>query len=300
MAYQGLSKTCAAEKYVTLRLMAARGSMPRVGGGMGAVTTIDLTRKPLEAPCPEPARNGSDLRSFSPSSGSRAYNGRIMKVLVIEDSDRLRRSLCQGLEHAGFAVDQAEDGAVGLEFLAAYTYDVVILDLMLPRVDGLEVLRRLRSEGNEVHVLILSAKDQVDDRVRGLDLGADDYLVKPFSFDELCARLQALVRRRHQVKNPQITIGPLLLDTARRQVERDGEVIHLTPSEYALLELLCLRAGRVLSQGQLLEMLYRSDADISSNVIEVLISSLRRKIQRRDEPPIIQTRRGHGYLVEAP
>lgn len=223
-----------------------------------------------------------------------------MKVLVIEDSNRLRRSLSLGLGHAGFAVDAAEDGEVGLEFLATYTYDVVILDLMLPNIDGLEVLRRLRSEGNDVHVLILSAKDQVEDRIRGLDLGADDYLVKPFSFDELCARLQALVRRRHQAKNPRITLGPLLLDTARRQVEREDQVIHLTPSEYALLEFLSLRPGRVFSQPQLLEQLYRSDTEISSNIIEVLISSLRRKIHRPGEPPIIQTRRGHGYLVEIP
>ncbi len=221
-----------------------------------------------------------------------------MKVLVIEDSDRLRRSLGQGLGHAGFAVDQAEDGAVGLEYLAIYTYDVVILDLMLPNISGLEVLQRLRAEGNDVHVLILSAKDQVEDRVRGLDLGADDYLVKPFSFDELCARLQALVRRRHQAKNPQFAVGPLLLDTARRQVERDGQILHLTPSEYSLLEFLSLRSGRVFSQNQLLEQLYRSDAEITSNVIEVLISSLRRKIHRPGEPPIVQTRRGHGYLVE--
>jgi len=221
-----------------------------------------------------------------------------MKILVIEDSQRLRRSLGQGLKHAGYAVDLAEDGSEGLEFLATYEYDVIVLDLMLPGMSGLEVLQRLRENGSDVHVLILSARDQVEDRVRGLEVGADDYLVKPFAFDELCARIQALVRRRHQVKNPRLEIGPLVLDTARREVIRDGESVHLTPSEYALLEFLVVRAGRVFSQNQLLEQLYRSDSEVSSNVVEVLISGLRKKIQRPDEPSIIRTRRGHGYLVE--
>lgn len=221
-----------------------------------------------------------------------------MKILVIEDSQRLRRSLGQGLAHAGYAVDLAGDGSEGLEFLATYTYDVVVLDLMLPGISGLEVLGQLRESGSDVHVLILSARDQVEDRVRGLEVGADDYLVKPFAFDELCARLQALVRRRHQVKNPRLEVGPLVLDTARREVSRDGQAIHLTPSEYALLEFLVVRAGRVFSQNQLLEQLYRSDSEVSSNVVEVLVSGLRKKIQRADEPSIIRTRRGHGYLIE--
>lgn len=221
-----------------------------------------------------------------------------MKVLIIEDSARLRRSLGEGLQHAGFVVDLAEDGYSGLEFLASYSYDVVILDLMLPGIDGLEVLRRLRSAGNDVHVLILSARDQVEDRVRGLDLGADDYLVKPFSFDELCSRLQALMRRQHQAKNPVLQVGPLEVDMARRQARRDGNAIHLTPSEYNLLEFLCLRPGQVFSQSHLFDHLHDGDSETSSNVVEVWISSLRRKIHRAGEPPLIRTRRGHGYLVE--
>lgn len=221
-----------------------------------------------------------------------------MKVLLIEDSARLRRSLGEGLKHAGFVVDLADDGHVGLEFLATYNYDVVVLDLMLPGIDGLEVLRRLRSGDNDVHVLILSAKDQVEDRVRGLEHGADDYLVKPFSFDELCARLQALTRRRHQAKSPLLRIGTLELDTARREVRRDGDAIHLTPSEYNLLEFLCLRRGQVFSKVQLFDHLHHGHSETSSNVVEVWISSLRRKLHRTEEPPLIRTRRGHGYLVE--
>ena len=221
-----------------------------------------------------------------------------MKVLIIEDSNRLRRSLGQGLKHAGFVVDMAEDGITGLDFLAVYAYDVVVLDLMLPGISGLDVLRQLRSEGNDVHVLILSAKDHVEDRVRGLEVGADDYLIKPFSFDELCARLQALGRRRHQAKNPQLAVGPLCIDTARRTVQRGGEDIHLTPSEYLLLEFLSQRSGQVFSKHRLLDQIHPSESEVSSNVVEVLVSSLRRKIHRPGEPPIIQTRRGHGYLVE--
>ena len=221
-----------------------------------------------------------------------------MKVLVIEDSDRLRRSLGEGLKKAGYAPDLAADGTEGLHYLDAYEYDVVVLDLMLPGISGLEVLRRLREEGSSVHVLILSAKDQVDDRVRGLEMGADDYLVKPFSFDELCARIQALVRRRYQAKNPVLRVGPLEIDTSRRQVSRGGEPLHLTPSEYALLEVLALGSGRVYSRDQLLDHLYRSDAEVSSNLIEVLVSGLRKKIHLPDEPPIITTRRGFGYLIE--
>ena len=221
-----------------------------------------------------------------------------MKILIVEDSDRLRRSLSEGLRHAGHAVDQASDGNEGLDFLTSFTYDVVVLDLMLPGLSGLEVLRRLREEGSDVHVLILSARDQVEDRVRGLEAGADDYLVKPFAFDELCARLQALSRRRHQAKNPRLRFGPLVLDTTRREVRRDEELVHLTPSEYAVLEFLALRAGRVFSKGQLMEQLYHSDTEVSSNVIEVLVSSLRKKIHRSGEPPILRTRRGYGYLVE--
>jgi two-component system copper resistance phosphate regulon response regulator CusR len=221
-----------------------------------------------------------------------------VKILLVEDSQRLLRSLSQGLKKLGYAIDAAADGEQALALAETYDYHVIVLDLMLPGVPGLEVLRRLRSRGNGVHILILSARDGVDDRVKGLQLGADDYLVKPFAFDELCARIQALVRRRHQAKNPVIHLGSLEIDAARRQVSRAGTALHLTPSEYALLEFLAYQRGQVFSQEQLVEHLHRSDSDVSSNVIEVLVSGLRRKIHVQGEPPIVQTRRGFGYFVE--
>lgn len=221
-----------------------------------------------------------------------------MKVLIIEDSERLRRSLRQGLTKTGYAVDLAADGDEGLAFAETYEYDVIVLDLMLPGLPGLAVLEKSRAQGRNVPILIMSARDRVEDRVRGLSLGADDYLVKPFAFEELRARIQALVRRRHEMRSPTIRVGPLQLDTARRQVSRGDTPIPLTPSEYALFEFLAYRPGRVFSQEALFEHLYRSDSEVSSNVIQVLISGLRKKIQLQGEPPIIRTRRGFGYVIE--
>ena len=221
-----------------------------------------------------------------------------MKILLVEDSQRLLRSLGQGLKKLGYAVDLAADGEEGLALAETYDYHVIVLDLMLPGLSGLEVLRRLRARGRDAHILILSARDRVDDRVQGLQLGADDYLVKPFAFDELCARIQALIRRRHQAKNPVIQVGPLEIDAARRQVSRNGDALHLTPSEYALLEFLAYQRGRVFSKEQLVEHLHRSDSDVSSNVVEVLVSGLRKKIHTHGQPPILCTRRGFGYVVE--
>ena len=221
-----------------------------------------------------------------------------MNVLVVEDSERLRRSLTQGLTRAGFAVDAAADGEEGLEFALSYEFDAIVLDLMLPGMSGLQLLERLRDSGSDVHVIILSAKDQVEDRVKGLELGADDYLIKPFAFGELCARIHALVRRKYQEKNPRISVGDIVLDTAGKRVSRGKDPIHLTPSEYSLLEYLCLRKGIVVSQSQLIEHLYDSEAEVGSNVIEVLVSGLRKKIHRPDVSPIVKTRRGFGYVVE--
>lgn len=222
-----------------------------------------------------------------------------MKVLVIEDSERLRRSLATGLSRSGFAVDTAADGEMGLEYLASYDYDAVVLDLLLPKVPGLEVLRTLRDQGSDVHVLILSARDQVQDRVHGLELGADDYLIKPFDFDELCARLQALIRRSYRSKNPRLHLtDELELDTTAKKVWNGEGEIHLTPSEYQVLEHLVLRRGRVTSKTQLVEHLYHSEDDVGSNVIEVIVSNLRKKIQRDGQPPVVRTRRGFGYVIE--
>ncbi len=222
-----------------------------------------------------------------------------MKLLVIEDSERLRRSLGHGLRRAGFAVDLSADGREGLGYAEVNDYDVVILDLMLPGMDGLTVLRTLRQRGRKTHVLILSAKDQVQDRILGLELGADDYLVKPFSFEELCARVRALIRRRYETKNPMLRVHGVEIDMAQRKVRLDGEPLALTPAEYALLELLALRRGRVVTREQILDQLYASEAEVASNVVEVLVYSLRKKIQPAGAPPVIVTRRGSGYLIEA-
>jgi DNA-binding response OmpR family regulator len=221
-----------------------------------------------------------------------------VKILLVDDSERLRRALGQGLKKLGHAVDLAGDGEDGLALAETYEYDIVVLDLMLPGVPGLEVLRQLRARGRPASVLILSARDRVEDRVKGLQMGADDYLVKPFAFDELCARIQALGRRRHGVKSPTIRLGALEIDSARRAVLCRGHPVHLTPSEYALLELLAYQRGRVFSQEQLVDHLRRSDAEVSSNVVEVLVSGLRKKIHADGEPPILRTRRGFGYFVE--
>jgi len=221
-----------------------------------------------------------------------------VKILLVDDSQRLLRSLGQGLRKLGYAVDLAGHGDEGLDLAETYAYDVIVLDLMLPGLPGIEILRRLRAGGNGAHILILSARDRVEDRVKGLQLGADDYLVKPFAFDELCARIQALVRRRHEAKNPVIRLGPLTIDTARREVSRDGGALHLTPSEYALLEFLAYRRGQVFSQEQLIQHLRRSDSEVSSNVIQVIVSGLRKRIHGPGHPPILRTRRGFGYYVE--
>ncbi len=221
-----------------------------------------------------------------------------MKLLIIEDSQRLLRSLGSGLKKMGHSVDLVADGIEGLEFARYTDYDVVVLDLMLPGLDGLSILRKLRALGRQTHILILSARDQVEDRVRGLQLGADDYMVKPFSFDELCARLGALARRRYAAKSPVIVLGPVTLDTAARLVERGGSAVNLTPAEYAILEHLALNRGRVISKERLLEAIHDSDSSAGPNVVEVLICNLRRKLADKRDEPVIATRRGYGYVIE--
>ncbi|MFI5401740.1 MAG: response regulator transcription factor [Planctomycetota bacterium] len=221
-----------------------------------------------------------------------------MKVLVIEDSEKLQRSLLHGLKSSGFAVDVVGDGEEGLAYAKHGTYDVIVLDLMLPKMDGLTVLRKLRATGSDTHVLILSAKDQVGERVEGLQIGADDYLTKPFAFEELVARIRALIRRKYDAKEPVHRVGPLRIDTARRMVVRGDEPIPLTPQEYAVLEYLVTRRGHVVSKSDLLDHLYAGDGSASENAVEVLVHQLRKKVQEGSSPEVIQTRRGYGYLVE--
>jgi len=222
-----------------------------------------------------------------------------MRVLVIEDSERLRRSLEIGLRRSGYAVDLAADGAQGLWSAQSNAYDVIVLDLMLPEVDGLTVLQTLRRKEIASGVIILTAKDCIEDRVRGLKLGADDYLVKPFSFDELLARIQAITRRRHGVRSPEIVIGDLQVDTAARTVRRGGAMIELPPREYALLEYLALRKGQVVTRTEIETHIYDEHVEPASNVVDAAIYALRRKIDPADGPSFIQTRRGMGYSLLA-
>ncbi len=221
-----------------------------------------------------------------------------MRLLLIEDSERLRRSLAAGLRHAGYAVDLAADGVEGLWYATENEYDVIVLDLMLPGLDGLSLLGKLRASGRQTHVLILSARDLVEDRVRGLDLGADDYLAKPFSFDELRARIQALVRRAYGSKSPVVRLGEMEVDLAARRVRRGDEILDVTPREFAVLELLLRRRGEVVTRREFWEHLYEFDAESSSNVLDVLIYSLRSKLGPRGRESLIQTRRGTGYMID--
>lgn len=222
-----------------------------------------------------------------------------MKILLVEDSQRLRKSLSEGLSRSGFSVDAVGDGEAGLRYALGVDYDLIVLDLMLPKLDGLGVLTQLREHGRRTGVLILSAKDQVQDRIRGLELGADDYLIKPFSFDELLARMRALVRRCYDQPNPEISLGNLVLNTALHELRRAGDILPLTPSELTLLEALALHRGRVLSSIALENFLYNSDAHVSRNAIEAHVSGLRKKLRQAGEPQLIKTRRGFGYYIDA-
>jgi len=222
-----------------------------------------------------------------------------MRLLLIEDYRPLRQSLTKGLHEAGFAVDVTGDGKEALWYATSNEYDVIILDLMLPGMNGLEILKRIRSRGDDVSVLILTAKDTVQDRVTGLDLGADDYLVKPFAFEELLARIRALLRRRYQEKSPCVEIDDLRIDLTAQRVWRGPEEIQLTPREYALLEYLAMRAGQTVSRTDIWEHVYEFNSSASSNVVDVYVGYLRKKIERPDKPTLIHTARGRGYVLEA-
>ena len=221
-----------------------------------------------------------------------------MKLLLVEDSERLQRSLSTGLQKRGFTVDQAFDGEEALAYAAVNDYDAIILDLMLPKIDGLTVLSTLRNKGDDCHVLILSANDQTEDRIRGLDHGADDYLVKPFSFDELVSRLRALNRRRNGAKNPVIEVQGIQIDSVSRLVYFNDKLIELTPREYRLLEFLCQHRGRVFSHDQLINQIYDASSYVTRNAVEAHISELRKRLRAVNAPQVIRTRRGFGYLVE--
>ncbi|MCS6852729.1 MAG: response regulator transcription factor [Gemmataceae bacterium] len=220
-----------------------------------------------------------------------------MRVLLIEDHRPLVRALQQGLEEEGFAVDVAYDGEVGDYKARTADYDVIILDVMLPKGDGFSLLNKWRRDGLQTHVLLLTARSSLEDKVQGLDLGADDYLTKPFQLEELLARLRALIRRGHQAKDPVLRLYDLEIDTAARTVKRAGQPIHLTPREFALLRFLAYHRGQVVSRSQIWEHLYDENDETTSNVVDVYIRYLRNKIDKGFDPPLILTRWGEGYML---
>ena len=223
-----------------------------------------------------------------------------MRVLLVEDEPRAAEILAKGLREHAYAVDVAADGDAAIEQAAATDYDAVILDVMLPRQSGLAVCRTIRESGSSVPILMVTARDAVEARIAGLDCGADDYLVKPFDFGELLARLRALVRRGGQPVLPErIAIGALTLDTRGRRVVIGGRELVLTAKEYALLEYLARRAGDVVSRADIAEHVWDEHYDPMSNVVDVYIQRLRRKIEDAGAEPPIRTRRGEGYQVIA-
>ena len=224
-----------------------------------------------------------------------------MRILIVEDEKRIAAYIGRALTEESFAVDLAGDGRRGLDLARTYEYDAIVLDLMLPHLDGLAVCRQLREEGREVPVLIVSARDMVEDRVRGLDAGADDYLVKPFAIVELTARLRAQQRRR-QNTGPGVTlcVGGLTLDPSARTVAREGRPVAVTAREYALLEYFMRRAGSVLTRTMIAEHVWDFTFDRASNVVDVYVKHLRDKIDVAGQPSLIQAVRGVGYVFRDP
>lgn len=223
-----------------------------------------------------------------------------MRILLVEDDKRVASFIRRGLEEERYGVDLAPDGEEGLFLAQAQVYDLIILDLLLPKRTGIEVLRMLRLKSVKVPVLILTAKDRLEDKVAGLNAGADDYLTKPFGFEELLARVRALLRRREDISPPVLKLTNLEMDLLRHEVKRAGKKIELTSREYALLEYFLGRPGQVLTRTQLAEQVWGHDFDTFSNVIDVHIARLRRKIDDGFSPKLLQTVRGTGYRLGLP
>ncbi len=223
-----------------------------------------------------------------------------MRVLVVEDEPKLRAVLCQGIQEAGYAVDSAGDGPTALELTQRSIYDALVLDVMLPGFDGLELLRRLRADDVWTPVLMLTARDTVSDRVSGLDAGADDYLVKPFAFTELISRVRALIRRGSTSHEVVLRCGPLELDPTTRRVAVTGNPVELSPREFAVLELLLRRQGHVVPRAEILQHVWDVSSGESSNVVDVYVKYLRDKIDRRFGTELLHTVRGVGYRLAEP
>jgi two-component system copper resistance phosphate regulon response regulator CusR len=223
-----------------------------------------------------------------------------MRILVAEDERKVASFIRQGLEEEGHAVEVADDGETALDLIVnGPPYDLVVLDVMLPKRDGFAVLRTMRGRGVRTPVLVLTARDSVTDKVTGLDVGGDDYLTKPFAFDEFLARVRALLRRGSDSRAPTLRVGELTLDPARRDVRRGERRITLTTREYALLEYLMRNAGRVLTRPMITEHVWGLDFDPESNVVDVYVGYLRRKIDAEGERPLLRTVRGAGYTLKA-
>lgn len=222
-----------------------------------------------------------------------------MRLLIVEDEPTLAEAMAEGLRNDGYAVDVAGDGAEA-EFLVDSTpYDCVLLDIMLPQKDGWALLEQIRSKPHRTAVICVTARDGVEDRVRGLDLGADDYLLKPFAWKELRARVRSVIRRAYGRADARIVIGDLHVDPVSKRVERAGREVVLTSREYALLHYLAMRAGEIVSRSEIIEHLYDQNDDSLSNLIDVYISHLRAKLERGFSGRLIHTRRGHGYILSA-
>ena len=220
-----------------------------------------------------------------------------MRLLIIEDSARLRTNLSRTLKRIGHGVDAAGNAEEGELLARVHEYDVIVLDIMLPGKDGLSLLTGWRSSGMDTPVILLTAKAEIDDRVRGLAVGADDYLVKPFAIEELAARIEALGRRRTGQAKSEIRIGPLEIDLAGKVVRRDGVRIELTSREFALLECLARRPGQILSRAQIEAQLYNESESPLSNAVDAAVYALRRKLSPPNTPPLVHTRRGLGYML---
>lgn len=223
-----------------------------------------------------------------------------MRILVVEDNHRLNRSLAASLTHEGYSVDSAYDGQEGQDLAELTAYDLIILDVLLPERDGLEVCRNLRRRRIQTPILLLTARDSVDDRVHGLDSGADDYLVKPFAMRELLARLRALLRRQQPSKQGQLALGDLVMDPVVHTVEREGRPLDLTPKEFALLEYFLYHPGQVVTREMIEQHIWNYDFECESNVIDVYVRRLRRKIDDPFAVKLLATVRGVGYRLQPP
>lgn len=221
-----------------------------------------------------------------------------MRVLLVEDSQRLQKSVGKALRKSGYALDTSGDGEGGLWLAESNDYDAIILDIMLPKMDGLALLRRLRRQGRRTPILLLTAKDTVEDRVSGLQMGADDYLVKPFALEELLARVQVLCRHRYDSKSNHLVIADLKIDLTAHAAMRAGQPLDLTAREFRLLEYLAMRRGHIVTRSEIETHIYNDSVDLLSNVVDSAICSLRRKMEPPGSPPLIHTRRGLGYTLK--